>query len=376
MDGAQKVDRLKGEFGAAPCDEWQVLRSMAAAGGELDPAEESRLAAHLAECPSCSADLSREKELLGLITARHAEPDATLLASCRAGLQDKIDREEDRGWISRTFGVLLPSSWLSPRPAWSAAILLLIGFSVGLLGPRVVLHEFHGRTIQERTTPKTNRAPVSPQQIAQIPRSKTHANIAEQGSATAAAPESPLAALDLHRATVASIRVHPSGAGFPPEIQLQMDAPQPFTMQGTVDDGNVRSILFYVLRHGDLFPPNVRLGAVDALSARSKDPDVHSVLSHALQKDASPAVRVRALQALHGSEPEDLVTRMLLDALSNDQDASVREQAIDTLRDLTDAGQISPNDEMLSVLRHRMQSDPDPYIRSQSAAVVQELIGQ
>lgn len=168
----------------------------------------------------------------------------------------------------------------------------------------------------------------------------------------------------------------PSGAGVPPEVRLQLDAPQPFMLQGTIDNGDVRNVLLYVLRHGNLFSPDVRLGAVGALSPRSQDPEVHSALSHALRQDASPAVRVSALQALNSSAPQDLVGRMLLDALSGDQDPAVREQAIDTLRSLADDGQIDPSDHMLSVLRDHVKNDPDPYIRVQSAAVVHDLVSQ
>ncbi len=368
----------------APCEEWQALRSLAAAGGELDPAEESCLAAHLSECQACSADLAREKETLVLLAAQHAEPDAALLASCRAGLQDALDREEDRGWIARSLGVLLPSSWISPRPAWSAAILLLIGFSVGLFAPRLLLHETAVHAPHARQDHPSAPAVASQPQVLvarNSPAAAANGAPGDVAASVASAPSSPapgsaLAALDLHRATVASINLLPSGAGIPPQVQLQLDAPQPFTVQGTVDNGDVRDVLLYVLRHGDLFPPDVRLGAVSALSPRSQDPEVHSVLSHAFRQDASPAVRVGALQALNANQPQDLVGRMLLDALSGDQDTAVREQAIDTLRSLADVGQISSSDHMLSALREHVRNDPDPYIRAQSAAVVRELVSQ
>jgi anti-sigma factor RsiW len=372
---------------SAPCEELQPLRSLVAAGEELDPAEDSRLAQHLSACEACSADLARERETLALLAGQHVEPDAALLASCRAGLQDALDREEDRGWLARSLGVLLPSSWISPRPAWSAAILLLIGFSVGLFGPRFLLrdsavHESPASQDRPSAPAVVSRPPVllaqnSPAAAANGVKPDASARLAPSSPAPSSpAPGSALTALDLHQATVAGINLLPSGAGIPPQVQLQLNAPQPFTVQGTPDDGDVRNVLLYVLRHGDLFPPGVRLGAVNALSPRSQDPDVHSALSHAFRQDANPAVRVSALQALSANQPQDLVGRMLLDALSGDQDPSVREQAIDTLRSLADAGQLAPSGHMLSALRDHMQNDPDPYIRAQSAAVVRELVSQ
>jgi hypothetical protein len=364
----------------APCEEWQPIRSLTAAGGELDAAEESRLAAHLAQCAVCSADIAREKEMFALLASQHVEPDAALLANCRAGLQDALDREEDRGWIARSLGILLPSSWTSPRPAWSAAILLLIGFSVGLFAPRLLLRNAPGHPPKQ--TPVHTSVRPGPVLLVQnspaaASNSTQSAAPATNASASSAPPSgSPLDAIDLHRATVAGINVLPSDVGVPPMVQLQLAAQQPYTLQGTVDDGDVRNVLLYVLRHGDLFAPEVRLGAVNALSPRSTNPEVHSALSHAMQQDASAAVRLRALQALNGAGPGDLVSRMLLDALSGDQDPGVREQAIDTLRDLAASQQLAPSDHLLSVLRDRAQNDPDPYIRTQSAAVVQELVSQ
>ncbi|HVB86946.1 MAG TPA: HEAT repeat domain-containing protein [Candidatus Dormibacteraeota bacterium] len=406
MSQNRKFGRHEGEARAA-CEDWQPLLSLSAAGGELDPAEESRLSAHLAECAECSDDFACEKQTLALLAAQHGEPDAALLAGCRAGLQDALDRDEDRGWISRSLGILLPSSWVSPRPAWSAAILLAIGFCVGMLAPRLLIHQPAApATAEHHVAPRAvSRPPVllarnssslqetapnqpslqgagnqaveaASAQAVPLPANSPFASAPASYAPSNPAPGSALAAIDMRQATVAGINLLPSGAGVPPEVRLQLAAPQPFTMQGTIDDGNVRDVLLYVLRHGDLFSPDVRLGAVNALSPRSQDPAVHSALSHALRQDASPAVRVSALQALDSSAPQDLVARMLLDAMSGDQDPGVREQAIDTLRSLADAGQIAPSDHMLSVLKDHMRNDPDQYIRAQSAAVVRELVSQ
>jgi HEAT repeats/Putative zinc-finger len=362
-----------------PCDAWQLLRTLSAAGGELDPAEQSRLAAHLAECPACSADLAREQDALAVFAAPRSEPDAALLASCRAGLQDALDREEDRGWLGRSLGVMLPSSWLAPRPAWSAAILLLIGFAVGLFAPRLVLRAVPARAPQMHAKPLASKL-TRPLLVQSSPAANNSAAQTTPAPATSTTqtlpPDSALTALDLHHATVAGINVLPSDIGIPPQLQLQLNAPQPFTLQGTVDDGDVRSVLLYVLRHGNLFDPEVRLGAVNALSPRSGDPDVRSALSHVLRQDASAAVRAKALRALNGSASPDLIGHMLLDALSGDQDPSVRVQAIDALRGLADSGQIVSDDHMLTVLRNRRRNDPDPYVRLQSAAVLRELASQ
>src|SRR5580704_13830192 len=81
--------------------------------GELDASEVAEMKSHLVECEPCNQTLAQE---------------------------DALDREEEHGWLRRAVGAVLPVNWISPAPAWSAAVLLLIGFSVGVLGPRFWWH--------------------------------------------------------------------------------------------------------------------------------------------------------------------------------------------------------------------------------------------
>src|SRR6202050_3792228 len=119
------------------CEEFEP-RLMLFAAGELDASEIADVNEHLQHCSGCSLAVAQEQEMLALLASRHTEPDAALLASCRAGLEDRLDQQEERGWLRRTIGALLPASWISPQPAWSAALVVLVGFSVGMLGPRLL----------------------------------------------------------------------------------------------------------------------------------------------------------------------------------------------------------------------------------------------
>ena len=117
------------------CEEFDS-RLMLLAAGELTPDEEADVADHLKHCARCMEALERERELVECFAASRIEPDAALLASCRSSLEDALDRQEERSWLRRITNVFLPAGGLSPRPAWSAALLVLVGFSVGILGPR------------------------------------------------------------------------------------------------------------------------------------------------------------------------------------------------------------------------------------------------
>lgn len=339
-----------------PCGEWQPLLILLAAEGELDPADQARLAAHLSTCASCSATLQRENELLALLGSHRNEPDAALLASCRASLEDALDREEERGWLRRTFGSLLPANWLAPRPAWSAAVLLLIGFSVGVFGPRFLRHPANADTsnVAGVLNSATSLAPVG------SPNSGSSA-----GSA--------LTSLDLHSADVAGISLFPSGDEGPARVQLQLKAQRPVMVEGTVNDDDVKGVLLGVLKSGERSCPDVRLDAVECLRGRSNDPDVRSALCNVVRTDRNAAVRLKALEALNSAEPQEMVRQTLLDALVDDQNPGVRIEAVNALRDMAAKGQAASDDRMLSVLRDRMQKDPNTYIRLQSAAAIRDL---
>ncbi len=348
----------------ASCSDWQPLLMLSAAGGELEDAERERLSAHLAQCPACSQSLEREKELLALLSENHAEPDAILLASCRAGLTDALDRQEEGGWLRRAFGNLLPANWLSPRPAWSAAVLLLIGFSVGVLAPRLLRHPENLKASGNSNSAITATNDSGSAQS--VPSDSSDPN-----------PLANLAAspLDLRTADVAGIDVLPSDSvDDSPRVELQLRSQQPVTLSGTVNNDDVKDVLLGVLRNGERFCPDVRLDAVDLLRARNNDPDVRAALCHTVRNDRNAAVRLKALEALDGAEPQDIVQQTLLSALVDDDNPGVRVEAINELRELAAQGRVSSdNGHTLSVLRDRMQKDPNTYIRLQSAQVIREL---
>jgi len=338
------------------CGEWQPLLVLFAAGGELDVVQQSELGAHLVDCSGCRSALDREKELLALLGEHRLEPDLVLLASCRAGLEDALDREEEGGWLRRRIGSLLPADWVSPRPAWSAALLVMIGFSLGMFGPLL---------LRRPAAPPTPPAPARP---AQMPS-------ADASRVTVPVVVPPLSSntLDLHTADVAGINVFPADGSDPPQVQLQIRTQQPLTVRGTVDDGNVKRVLLFVLLNNGRFGPDVRLHAVDLLRVRSDDPEVRSALSRAVETDRDPAVRLKALDALNGSAPQALVRDTLLDALADDQNPGIRVEAIDSLRRLAQSGQIASDEGVLAALRDRMDHDPNAYIRLQSAAAIRDF---
>jgi HEAT repeats len=334
------------------CAPFEPLLMLTAAGEELDAAEQAEVTEHLAHCTACSDALEQEKDLLLLLAANRREPDAAMLASCRASLEDALDRQEERSWLHRLAGAFAPLGWLSARPAWSAALLVMIGFSVGILGPRFFAHPAAPRVATNSAAPDTSSAQL------------VNSNDASRSS---------LGALDLHTAEVAGINVFPANANESPQVEVQLRAQQPVTLQGTVDDGDVKRVLLDVLRNNEKFDPDVRLSAVELLRTRTNDPEVRSVLCHAVHTDHNAAVRLKALEALNGAEPQDIIRQTMLDALVDDQNPGVRIEAMNSLRDMAAKGQVQSDAHMLAVLRGLMEKDPSTYIRLQSAAAIRDL---
>ncbi|HXN27810.1 MAG TPA: HEAT repeat domain-containing protein [Candidatus Acidoferrales bacterium] len=337
------------------CEEFEP-RLMLFVAGELDASEIADVNEHLQHCPGCNLAVAQEQEMLALLASRHTEPDAALLASCRAGLEDRLDQQEERGWLRRTIGALLPASWISPQPAWSAALLVLIGFSVGMLGPRL-LRNSAGKVDTNSSVAATGVVP----------------GVVTAAPASASSPSAGLSSLDMRTASVAGINVFPAEDNQPPQVQLQLNARQPYTVRGTVNDDDVKQMLMYILHNNQRFDPDVRLDAVDVLRMRNNDPDVRSALCQAVHTDHNAAVRLKALEALNGAEPQDIIRQTLLDALVDDQNPGVRVEAINALRDMAAKGQVDADDHLLAVLHERMAKDPNTYIRLQSAEVIRDL---
>jgi len=338
----QEMDR---ENSCQPCAEFEPMLALLAAD-ELNPAEQAEVAEHLTRCAPCTETLECERGLLEVIAEYRTEPDAALLASCRAGLEDALDREEERGSLRGLIARILPGWWIAPRPAWSAAILLLLGFSVGMLAPRL-LHQ---------------------------PVGAGNSNVAARESTPDVTPaDSSRSPIDIHTAQVAGINVIPARDNQPPQVELQVRSRQPFKVQGTVNNDDVKSLLINVLRNNNRFDPDVRLDAVDLLRARNNDSEVRSALCYAVHTDNNAAVRLKALEALNGAEPQDLIRQTLLDALVDDKNPGVRVEAINALRGMAAKGQVVADDRMLAVLHERMRRDPSTYIRIQSAAAIRDL---
>jgi hypothetical protein len=322
--------------GACPEFESQIVFY---AADELEGAERDALEEHLDECARCVAALDAERRLLEMATTHpRLEPTPGLLSSCRNRFEDSLDEMDHRSIWKRWAESFFPAHWLALHPVASASMLLLIGFSVGMLAP------WHSRQIQN--APATREGSIA-------------------GSMG-------LDNQELQSADVSGINWVPTNNNQPPQIVIQLNTERPIVMQGTVDDSNMKRVLLYVLHNNQRFCPDVRINAVELLKERVSDPEVERALSHAVLTDHNAAVRLKALDALTAAKPDDASMQTMLDALTKDANIGVRVEAINALLAASQRGGFAADPDALSVLREHSRTDPNTYIRLQSAAAVQQ----
>lgn len=319
------------------CPEFELQITLYAAD-ELEGAGRDALEEHLDQCSRCVAALDAERRLVEM-TANHGrmEPTPGLLASCRNRFEDSLDEMDHRSIWVRWSESLFPAHWLALHPAASVATLLLVGFSLGMVAP------WHS---QGQNTPQMR--PV--------------ATLGSMG----------LDNQQLQSANVSGINWTPTEDNRPPQIQVQMNTEQPIVVRGTVNDDEVKRVLLYILHNNHRFRPDVRINAVELLKTRADDADVERALSQAVLTDRNAAVRLKALDALTAAKPDEANVQTMLDALTKDANIGVRVEAINALLAASQRGGVLGDPKAVGILREHMRSDPNTYIRLQSAAAIQQ----
>ena len=337
---------------------------------EVSDKERKQVEAHLANCEACSAQLVEERELQeivagGLQTADELDSSGILLSQCRSELAEALDdlsappvqeRWRPFGWLRR---------WMALRPAWSGALLVLLGI---LLGTQA------------------------------IPLLQTRSNDGANGPAMNVMARPQITEDQLAKMAVAGINFSPASGSAPGTVQLQLSAEQPLVLSGNVEDTDMRRVLTYVVENGERFDAGVRLDCLEALKAAARDQQVRQALIAAARKDENPAVRMKALESLRVVSADDDVRQALLDALEHDANPGVRVEAVNVLvgslqPDSSDSDQMAPEapviapsvaprvptaadaslDRVIRVLQQLQRRDPSRYVRLRSAAALRQI---
>jgi hypothetical protein len=159
------------------------------------------------------------------------------------------------------------------------------------------------------------------------------------------------------------------------EVELTFDAVSPVHIKGNINDDRVQKVLAHALVNDQ--NPGVRLRSASVFSTqvqklRMPDKDVKVALILALKTDDNPGVRKEALKALLSFPFDEEVKRAFLHVLMHDKNPALRIAAINSLDSARVQGQPGDGD-LLEVLKQRMQSDDNNYVRIRSKAVLEEV---
>jgi hypothetical protein len=334
---------------------------------EVDDSERQLIETHLATCKACSEQLAEEKEFRSALVsapqcADELDASGILLSQCRSELEEALDDLSappvEEHW--RPFGWL--RRWMALRPAWSGAMLVLVGI---LAGAQLV-------PWMQRNSNNTGQA------------------------VNVRAPQ-PLTPEQLHNMVVSGVTFSPSSGSDSPTVQVQVSAEQPMVLTGNADDARMRQILTQVVQNSERYDTGMRLDCLDALKAAVRDLQVRAALLNAARKDQNPAVRMKALEALREAAGEDDVRETILDALEHDVYPGVRVEAVNLLVGAlknevtdTDTAPLTPEapvvasaprapgsdedfEQVVKVLQELQRRDPDRNVRLRSAAALRQI---
>jgi HEAT repeats len=334
---------------------------------EVSDKERKQIEAHIANCQACAAQLAEESHLQEAMVAvlqpaDELDSSGILLSQCRSELAETLDDLSappiEEHW--RPFGWL--RRWMALRPAWSGALLVLFGIVVGT-------------------------------QV--VPWLKNNNSGDANGQAMNVTAKSPLTRDQLDKMAIAGLNFSPSSDAGAPNVQLHLSAEQPMVLTGPADDGDMRTVLTYVVENGERFDAGVRLDCLEALKAASRDQQVRQALITASRKDQNPAVRMKALESLRDAASDEGVRQAVLDALQHDANPGVRVEAVNVLvgslqHGNTEETDVEPDDtapsvkpsvvdedpsveRVIRVLQQLQRRDPSRYVRLRSAAALRQI---
>src|SRR5271157_3872612 len=341
---------------------------------EVNAAERVAIDAHLTTCQDCREQLAEAQafqEAVATMPQAAENQDATsvLLAQFRSELSEKLDDLAAPPVKEKAPAFLWLRRWMALHPAWSGALMVLIGLLLGVQSTQW----FTGRNDANALDHVVN-----------------------------VRPESRLTEDQLSRMVVAGVNLSPSVGSEAQNVRLQLSAEQPVVLSGSLDDTDVRQVLTYVVENGDRFDSDVRLDCLDALRLRAKDLQVRAALLAAARKDRNPAVRLKALESLRDATSDRTVRETLLQALQQDSNPGVRVEAVNLLVRSLDAGAresalvpalgnplapdkqlalpkapVLPPDEsfakVIRALEDLQRRDPSRYVRLRSSAALREI---
>ncbi len=301
---------------------------------ELDADEKHELQKHLSVCDECRAEFGELKKFHSVLAQRkRIKPSQQLLSEARQRLRAALRQERSR----RSFGEKVTESlsqFVLPhyKLALGGIATLAFGIFVGYLA-------FTPSSRLEQSLTKFTSAKES---FLQGDTRITNVRFLDPDAASG-------------------------------EIEFTFDAVTPVRVGGNINDERVQKVLAHALLNEP--NPGTRLRTVNAIAAQAQqqklpDPEVKTALIQALKSDENPGVRKEALTVLAKFPFDKQLKDALLYVLKNDKNTGLRIAAINSLDTTRIAGR-EVDQEVLNVLKEKMQTDDNNYIRIRARAVVE-----
>ncbi len=156
------------------------------------------------------------------------------------------------------------------------------------------------------------------------------------------------------------------------EVEFTFEAVQRGRLKGNVTDSEVQKILTYAVLNEQ--NPGTRLNSINIINAnqiQKPDDEIKSTLIAVAKFDSNPGVRLEALKSLNKLSVDEDIKNTLIYVLLNDTSAGIRIEAINGLADASQRG-INLNQNDLTSLRDKIQTDDNNYIRYQAKNIIKE----
>jgi hypothetical protein len=159
------------------------------------------------------------------------------------------------------------------------------------------------------------------------------------------------------------------------DVEFTFDMVTPVHMKGSVNDAAVQRVLAQALMSDQ--NPGVRLRTVSAIveqgeALKSSDKEIKAALLDAVKSDPNVGVRKQALQALKRFPLDVEVKDALIFILKNEENPGIRIEAIAYLQSPEFSRQLVDED-LLKVLKEKMRSDNNNYVRTRAKHFYEEV---
>ncbi|MCU0343042.1 MAG: HEAT repeat domain-containing protein [Ignavibacterium sp.] len=156
------------------------------------------------------------------------------------------------------------------------------------------------------------------------------------------------------------------------QVEFTFDAVKSGRIKGNVNDSEIQKILTYAVLNEQ--NPGTRLNSINVINAnqiQKPDDEIKSTLIAVAKFDNNPGVRIEALKSLNKLPADEEIKNTLIYVLLNDTSSGIRIEAINSLVGASKSG-ASLNQKDLMLLRDKIQTENNSYIRFQAKNIIKE----